>query len=81
MFIDEAYTLSPPDAMRDLGREAVDTLLQLMENRRGRYVCIFAGYDVPMQRLLDSNPGLPGRITYHLRFPTLQPSNSPRFCP
>lgn len=69
LFIDEAYSLAPPDARNDFGREAVDTLVQLMENRRGRFVCILAGYPEPMNRLMDLNPGLPGRITHRINFP------------
>ena len=68
LFIDEAYSLAPVDAARDFGREAVDTLVALMENRRAGFVCVLAGYDKDMKRLLASNAGLKSRISHHLHF-------------
>ncbi|MFC4063603.1 AAA family ATPase [Actinoplanes subglobosus] len=61
LFIDEAYTLlsGPTD---DYGREALETLMTLLENHRGEFVCVLAGYPAQMQALLDGNPGLRGRI-------------------
>lgn len=66
LFIDEAYALGSDDLY---GREAVDTLVQEMENRRERVCVVLAGYPEPMQRLLDSNPGLRSRVGRVLVFP------------
>jgi SpoVK/Ycf46/Vps4 family AAA+-type ATPase len=70
LFIDEAYSLTRDDVDgRDFGHEAVDTLVQAMENLRGKLVVIAAGYPAPMEQFLRSNPGLPSRFTERVAFP------------
>ena len=69
LFIDEAYYLYKPDNERDYGAEAIEILLQDMENRRGDVVVIFAGYKDRMDRFYSSNPGLSSRVAHHLDFP------------
>lgn len=69
LFIDEAYYLYKPDNERDYGAEAIEILLQVMENQRDDLVVIFAGYKDKMEKFYDSNPGLSSRITNHVDFP------------
>jgi probable Rubsico expression protein CbbX len=74
LFIDEAYYLYKPDNERDYGSEAIEILLQVMENQRDEIVIILAGYKDPMHKFYQSNPGLASRIPNHIDFPdyTLQ---------
>ena len=69
LFIDEAYYLYKPDNERDYGAEAIEILLQVMENQRQDLVVIFAGYKDRMDRFYESNPGLSSRVTNHVDFP------------
>nr|YP_010443513.1 CbbX [Gonyostomum semen]UTE94400.1 CbbX [Gonyostomum semen] len=69
LFIDEAYYLYKPDNERDYGAEAIEILLQVMENQRDDLVVILAGYKNKMQKFYDSNPGLSSRIANHVDFP------------
>lgn len=69
LFIDEAYYLYRPDNERDYGQEAIEILLQVMENNREDLVVILAGYADRMDRFFQSNPGFRSRIAHHLDFP------------
>lgn len=69
LFIDEAYYLYKPDNERDYGSEAIEILLQVMENQRDELVLILAGYKEPMDKFYESNPGLSSRIANHIDFP------------
>ena len=69
LFIDEAYYLYKPDNERDYGSEAIEILLQVMENQRDDLVLILAGYKEPMDKFYESNPGLSSRIANHIDFP------------
>jgi probable Rubsico expression protein CbbX len=69
LFIDEAYYLYKPDNERDYGSEAIEILLQVMENQRDDLVVILAGYKEPMDKFYESNPGLSSRIANHIDFP------------
>ena len=73
LFIDEAYYLYKPDNERDYGSEAIEILLQVMENHRDDLVIIFAGYKDRMDKFYESNPGLASRITNHVHFPDYEP--------
>merc|ERR1712070_1247405 len=69
LFIDEAYYLYKPDNERDYGAEAIEILLQVMENQRDELVVILAGYKEKMEKFYESNPGLSSRIANHVDFP------------
>ena len=69
LFIDEAYYLHRPDNERDYGQEAIEILLQVMENQRDDLVVILAGYGERMTSFFASNPGFRSRIAHHIEFP------------
>jgi probable Rubsico expression protein CbbX len=69
LFIDEAYYLYRAENERDYGQEAIEILLQFMENRRDDLVVILAGYRDKMDRFFQCNPGLHSRIAHHIDFP------------
>jgi probable Rubsico expression protein CbbX len=69
LFIDEAYYLYKPDNERDYGSEAIEILLQVMENQREDLIIIFAGYKERMDGFYESNPGLSSRVANHVDFP------------
>jgi probable Rubsico expression protein CbbX len=69
LFIDEAYYLYRPDNERDYGQEAIEILLQVMENNRDDLVVILAGYADRMDTFFTSNPGFRSRIAHHIDFP------------
>ena len=73
LFIDEAYYLYRPENERDYGQEAIEILLQVMENQRDDLVVIVAGYKERMETFFRSNPGLSSRIAHHLDFPDYTP--------
>ena len=69
LFIDEAYYLYRPENERDYGQEAIEILLQVMENQRDDLVVILAGYKDRMETFFRSNPGLSSRVAHHIDFP------------
>jgi probable Rubsico expression protein CbbX len=69
LFIDEAYYLYRPENERDYGMEAIEILLQVMENQRDDLVVILAGYKDRMDKFFQSNPGMASRIAHHIDFP------------
>ncbi len=69
LFIDEAYYLYRPENERDYGQEAIEMLLQSMENQRDDLVVILAGYKERMDTFFQSNPGFHSRVGHHLDFP------------
>jgi len=75
LFIDEAYYLYRPENERDYGQEAIEILLQVMENQRDDLVVILAGYKDRMETFFRSNPGMSSRIAHHLDFPDYAPSD------
>jgi probable Rubsico expression protein CbbX len=75
LFIDEAYYLYRPENERDYGQEAIEILLQVMENQRDDLVVILAGYKDRMDTFFHSNPGLTSRIAHHIDFPDYSPDD------
>ncbi len=69
LFIDEAYYLYRPENERDYGQEAIEILLQVMENQRDDLVVILAGYSDRMRTFFAANPGMSSRIAHHIEFP------------
>jgi probable Rubsico expression protein CbbX len=69
LFIDEAYYLFRPENERDYGQEAIEILLQVMENQRDDLVVILAGYRDRMETFFRSNPGMSSRVAHHIDFP------------
>jgi probable Rubsico expression protein CbbX len=78
LFIDEAYYLYRPENERDYGQEAIEILLQAMENQRDDIVVILAGYGERMNTFFQSNPGMRSRIAHHLDFPDYAPDELQR---
>lgn len=73
LFIDEAYYLYRPENERDYGQEAIEILLQVMENQRDDLVVILAGYADRMETFFRSNPGFRSRVAHHVDFPDYEP--------
>ncbi len=69
LFIDEAYYLYRPENERDYGQEAIEILLQVMENQREDLVVVLAGYADRMDRFFATNPGFRSRVAHHIDFP------------
>jgi len=74
LFIDEAYYLYRPENERDYGQEAIEILLEVMENQRDDFIVILAGYHDRMETFFRSNPGMSSRIAHHLDFPDYAPN-------
>ena len=72
LFIDEAYTLKSSDG-DSFGAEAIDTLLKRLEDDRGKFICIVAGYTDQMHDFIDTNPGLKSRFTQTIHFDDYTP--------
>ena len=72
LFIDEAYSLVSSDSSYDYGHEAIATLIKNMEDRRGKFCVILAGYKNKMEEMLNTNPGFKSRIQFNLDFPNYQ---------
>jgi SpoVK/Ycf46/Vps4 family AAA+-type ATPase len=68
LFIDEAYSLAQGTLDNDFGKEVIDTLLKAMEDQRGEFVVIVAGYTEPMNHFINSNPGLRSRFNHYIEF-------------
>lgn len=68
LFIDEAYSLKKENSGQDFGQEAIDIILKRMEDYKGKFFVIAAGYPALMQNFLESNPGLKSRFTHYFSF-------------
>ena len=77
LFVDEAYALgNNSDAgLTDYGKEAIDTLVKAMEDYRGKFCVVFAGYKNQMLDMISINPGLRSRIQFELEFPNYSRSD------
>ncbi len=75
LFIDEAYYLYRAENERDYGQEAIEILLQVMENQRDDLVVVLAYYKDRMDSFFASNPGMSSRIAHHIDFPTTSRTN------
>lgn len=73
LFIDEAYTLKKTGSSSDFGQEAIDILLKRMEDHKGKFIVIAAGYPSLMREFIDSNPGLKSRFTHTFNFDDYTP--------
>jgi len=73
LFIDEAYALAPKGGGTDFGKEAINTLLKRMEDDRGKFIVIVAGYGKEMEGFINSNPGLASRFTKYIDFEDYTP--------
>jgi probable Rubsico expression protein CbbX len=80
LFIDEAYYLYRPENERDYGQEAIEILLQVMENQRADLVVILAGYKDRMDTFFRSNPGMSSRVAHHIDFPDYTPGQLHSIC-
>jgi probable Rubsico expression protein CbbX len=69
LFIDEAYYLHRPGNERDYGGEAIEILLQAMEDHRDDFVVVLAGYADRMDTFFSANPGMQSRVAHHVDFP------------
>ncbi|MDR4196565.1 AAA family ATPase, partial [Bacillus cereus] len=73
LFIDEAYSLSVEDSGRDFGNQVIDVLLAALENHRGEFICVVAGYGKEMERVIASNTGLKSRFVSYMKFEDYTP--------
>lgn len=74
LFIDEAYTLNKENSENDFGKEAIDILLKRMEDEKGKFVVIAAGYTEEMNRFIETNPGIKSRFSKIIQFDDYTPS-------
>lgn len=76
LFVDEAYALIPKEsgAGHDFGQEAIEALLKRMEDLRGQFALVIAGYGDEMHRFLDANPGIRSRFNRYLEFEHYKPN-------